>query len=131
MFETREGMWAWLLQRVTAVYIAFALIVHFYLQHFTFKAGNEEISGARFFTADQISGRLAGNWWWAVFYLLFLFCLSYHAFAGVVKVIEDHNTSPGFVKWLNALMWVGIFATLAAGIVVYYSLTNVSWFSWQ
>jgi succinate dehydrogenase hydrophobic anchor subunit len=121
MTTIRPGMWTWLLQRLTAIYIVFGLAVHFYLHHFTMKPGNEAESGERFFTAAQIGERLSGSAGWAFFYFLFLFSCAYHGMFGVVKVIEDHVTNEKVVRWLNTIAWVLIIAIMIIGLVIYNS----------
>ena len=137
MQERKPGMWTWLLQRLTALYIFFGLVVHFYLHHFLMKPGNEAVTGERFFTAQQIAERLSSDkpmlgfsaTGWAVFYLLLLFSCAYHGFFGVVKVVEDHVTDPKVVKAMNWAAWLLTALMMAVGIAVYRSLAGGSLFT--
>ncbi len=128
MEETRAGMWTWLFQRITAIYIVFALAVHFFVHHFTFKSAEltaNAVEGGRFYSADAVAGRLSEfGWGWGIFYMLFLFCCAYHGFFGVLKVIEDHVSNKRAVAVLNGLAWICVAATMAAGIIVYRILVD-------
>ena len=124
--EARAGMWTWLLQRLTAVYIIFGLAVHFYIHHFILKPDNTEIAGSRFYTADQISDRLAHSGGWLLFYALFLFSVAYHGYFGVVKVLEDHVTEKKTVAVLNGLAWAAVIATMVVGFIIYATLADMN-----
>ena len=127
MNGSRAGMWTWLLQRLTALYLAFGLVVHFYVHHFLFKPASQTsdaVNGGRFYSAEFISERLGGSWGWGIFYLLLLFCCAYHGFFGLLKIVEDHVTDKATVAWLNTIAWLLVTATMIAGVIVFRALTD-------
>jgi succinate dehydrogenase / fumarate reductase membrane anchor subunit len=104
----REGLWPWLLQRVTAVFLAVGLLVHFIAVHFMVK---------RPLTFDQIRERMATPFW-AIFDGLLLACAIYHGLNGVLGICKDYNPRPGVVRFLStALTVVGVVA-FAYGVYV-------------
>ena len=132
MEESRAGMWTWLLQRLTAIYIVFALAIHFYVHHFTFKAAADTAAGmpgGRFYSAQAVATRLSeGGLGWGLFYLLFVFCVAYHGFFGVLKVIEDHVSNKKAIAVMHVLAWLCVAGTMVAGLLVYRILVDQPYF---
>ncbi|RJP22741.1 MAG: hypothetical protein C4520_07740 [Candidatus Abyssobacteria bacterium SURF_5] len=103
LMAAQRGLWGWLFQRVTGVYLVFGLIVHVIVTHFV----------TRSVTFEWVSERLHSGWWLA-FDLSLLFVSFYHGFNGLWGIVLDFNPSR---KWRVGIGW-GLFA-LAVGWVVY------------
>ena len=79
--QTREGSWAWILQRFTAVLLLALLGAHFWVLHFV--PANVVI------TFTGVSARLQQALFWVIDYGLLVLAL-YHGFNGVRAVALDY-----------------------------------------
>ena len=104
----REGLWPWLLQRVTAVILAVGLLVHFVAVHFMVK---------RPLSFDQIRERMATPTW-AIIDGILLACAVYHGLNGVLGIIQDYNPRPGVRRFVGAIFGVVGVLTVAYGLYV-------------
>lgn len=105
----QKGLWSWLLQRLTGLYLIFGMAVHIII----LPLGKEAI------TFESVSFRLqhAG---WLIFDLLLLTVCVYHGFNGLWSVFMDFNPSEKVrrgVGWglaLFGLVWIvyGIFVLI-------------------
>ena len=108
MKERREGMWPWLMQRITAIYLVFGLGLHFLLTHVFLK---------RPITLNQVEGRLLSKWWiW--FDITLLAAAVYHAALGIVSIYTDYNPHPGNKKLVNWMTLMVAIATFLAGLYI-------------
>ncbi|MBM4371880.1 MAG: hypothetical protein FJ098_09510 [Deltaproteobacteria bacterium] len=122
----RQTGWAWILQRLTALFLAFGLLLHFWVLHYA-KLGNAAMAipsesrwvGARF---------LASPVFWMVFDGLLLATALYHALNGMYGIFQDYNPSKraaaawAWGLWLAGIALLGLglsllprFAAFAAG----------------
>jgi succinate dehydrogenase / fumarate reductase membrane anchor subunit len=100
----------WFLQRITAIFLAFGLFVHFWVLHFVIE---------RPVTFVKVQERMLTPGW-VIFDLLLLIFAVYHALNGLWNVVIDYNPSAGlrnFLGWLFfivglALVIVGIYALI-------------------
>lgn len=103
MSKGREGMWAWVLQRVTAVLLAVGLLVHFVVTHVVVQ---------RPVTFDRVRERLVSPAW--VWFDLILLALAvYHGLNGVHGILVDYGLkgrAQRGVAWFLAVVGVGTFA---------------------
>ena len=114
MRHERTGMWPWLLQRVTALYLAFGLTVHFILLH---------VFTSRPVALSRVQARLVSKWW-LVFDLSLLAAAVYHGLNGVYNIVSDYRPHPGnraLLKWV--LILVGI-ATFLMGLYLLVPLSG-------
>lgn len=108
MKERREGMWPWLMQRLTALYLVFGLALHFILTHVFMKKP---------ITLSQVEARLVSKWF-VLFDVTLLAACVYHAFNGVFNVYKDYNPHSGnrrFVGWILVIAGLG---TIGAGVYI-------------
>ncbi len=99
----KPGVFGWLLQRVTAVFIAVLLFVHVWEIHF--------ISEKKV-TFDLVAERLHNPGWVAV-ELLLLAVLLYHGLNGVRSIILDFgisHTAERFLYWIFILVGLSAWA---------------------
>lgn len=100
----------WFLQRITAIFLAFGLLVHFWVLHFVIE---------RPVTFAKVQERMLTPGW-VIFDLLLLVFVLYHALNGLWNIIIDYNPSPAFRKVLGwgififglALLIIGIYALI-------------------
>lgn len=104
-----RGLWPWLLQRVTGLYLVFGMAVHIIV----LPLGRETIS------FESVSARLQNPWWILFDYLLLTTCV-YHGFNGLWSIFLDFSPpvklKKGFGWGLVAfgLVWIvfGIFVII-------------------
>ena len=95
--KTGKGSaYGWLLQRITGIFLAFFLILHILVLHFT-KDWRIDFS--------LVTSRLE-NTGWVIFYLIFVPAGLFHAFNGAWQVIHDYRPKAGTVKTVKALLWI-------------------------
>ena len=101
------GLWSWLLQRVSAVLIAFFLGVHMWVLHID-KVGDK-------ITIDRVADRLQSPWLISV-YAILLVVVIYHALNGILNITADFGLGARAHKALFwALLGVGV-AGLGLGV---------------
>ena len=112
--ESREAMAAsrhgglvvWLLQRVTGLFLVYALVVHLWAVHV--------VSNGRL-TWETIAARLSGDMAWTVYYGLFIPAVVAHAALGVWSVALDYHPSPGLRRAIAVGLWTAAVALTAYG----------------
>lgn len=105
----------WFMQRISAIFLAAGLLIHFYVLHFTIE---------RPVTFEKVQLRLHSPLW-ILFDILLLTAAVYHALNGVWNVSLDYNPSNSFRKifgWLLflvgvALVGIGIYILIPFSIV--------------
>ncbi|HKI98974.1 MAG TPA: hypothetical protein VKB51_10915 [bacterium] len=104
----RGGLWAWLLQRVSGLFLVYALAVHLWAVHV--------VSSGRL-SWDAITARLQAGHAWTIYYALFVPAVLYHAANGLWGVFLDYAPSPALRRVGLIVLWAGSFALLAYGYV--------------
>jgi len=99
----------WYLQRITAIFLAFGLLVHFWVLHFVIE---------RPVTFVKVQERMLTPGW-VIFDLLLLIFAVYHGLNGLWNVIIDYNPPAGLRKFLG---WLFFIVGLALVIVGFYAL---------
>jgi len=103
--STREGSWAWILQRLTAVLLLALLGAHFFVLHF--------VPSETYITFSGVAARLQGVLFWVIDFGLLVISL-YHGLNGVRAVALDYW--PGVDRSLSlALIIIGLVATIYGG----------------
>lgn len=98
-------VWSWTLQRVTAVFLIFGMILHFGVLHYTDIADKPV-------TFAVIQERLQ-SLWWIIFDLLLLIAALYHALNGIWSIVLDWNPRKTVRKSLGwSLSVIGIIALI-------------------
>lgn len=101
----REGSWAWVLQRITAVLLLALLGAHFFVLHF--------IPSEAYITFAGVSARLQRVLFWVIDFGLLVIAL-YHGLNGVRAVALDYW--PRADRSLSlVLMLIGLAAALYGG----------------
>jgi len=103
----RGGMWAWLLQRITAVLLIVCLVIHLIFTH---------ILSIGDISYDTVGERVAHGAFTALDIILLMAGI-YHALNGLRMVLMDYwFTSRKRAVTLNAALWVIGLAFLGYGI---------------
>ena len=91
-------MLPWLLQRISGIFLAFAVIVHIWIVHYVH---------ADRLTWETITVRLQDGTLWTIYYVLFIPAVVYHAFNGIWGIVLDYSPSPVIRRtWVMGL-WIG------------------------
>jgi succinate dehydrogenase / fumarate reductase membrane anchor subunit len=98
--RTKRGLWAWFLQRITALMLTVFLFMHVRALHFG-TAGR--MIDFRFVT-ERLQGPLAG--WWTFFYLLFVPAAMFHGLNGLYGILLDYAPSVAFRRVMLVLVWI-------------------------
>lgn len=112
--KTGKGSaYGWLFQRITGLFLAFFLILHTQVLHFTkqWKIDFNVVTQRM----DSIG--------WVIFYAIFVPALLFHALNGVWQVVHDYRPKEGIAKTVKALLWVLGIAVSAWG---YYLIATFS-----
>jgi succinate dehydrogenase hydrophobic anchor subunit len=98
----KASAYGWLFQRITGIFLAFFLILHFQVLHFT--------------KDWKIDFNL-------VFYVIFVPAGLFHAFNGAWQVIHDYRPASGTRRTVKSLFWILGIALSAWG---YYLIVTFS-----
>ena len=104
----RGGLWPWLLQRASGLFLAYALIAHLWAVHV--------VSSGRL-NWETITARLQDGNAWTIYYALFIPAVVYHAANGLWGVFLDYAPGPALRRGGLAVLWAGSLALLAYGYV--------------
>ena len=80
----KRGMFGWLMQRVSGIFLAYAMVVHLW----TVNVVNQGD-----LNWQTISARLQEDNFWLIYYMLFIPAVIYHAFNGLWSIFMDYNLS--------------------------------------
>ena len=102
----RRGAAGWLLQRVSAVFLVYALGVHLWTVHV--------VNSGRL-TWEVLTARLQDNGLWTAYYLLFIPAVVFHALNGLWGILLDFNPPPHARAALGVAFWAAGLGLLAYG----------------
>ncbi|MBF0527958.1 MAG: succinate dehydrogenase, hydrophobic membrane anchor protein [Deltaproteobacteria bacterium] len=108
----RSGVFDWLFQRVSGVFLALAFAVHFIILHF---------AGDGTFSYQTVITRLSSPFWKA-FDLCFLFFALYHAVTGLRLIVDDYVHCQTCRTWITGIIWVAAICLFVLGVVIIFSL---------
>ncbi len=112
--KTGKGSaYGWLFQRITGLFLAFFLILHTQMLHFT-KDWKIDF--------NVVTQRLDSTGW-VIFYAIFVPAELFHAFNVVCQVVHDYRPSVGTGRAVKAFFWVLGLAISAWG---YYLIATFS-----
>ncbi|MFZ5997516.1 MAG: succinate dehydrogenase, hydrophobic membrane anchor protein [Nitrospirota bacterium] len=102
-----KGVWGWLFQRITAVFLVAGLALHFIIMHYS---GPEQIS-------HEVVMRRLSNPFWKTFDTVFLISAIYHGFNGMWGIAVEYVRGPLLLRALQFFLFVT--AALLAGVGIY------------
>ena len=94
----KRGMFSWLMQRVSGIFLAYAMVVHLW----TVNVVNQGD-----LNWQTITVRLQEGNFWFIYYILFIPSVIYHAFNGLWSIFMDYNPSPSLQRLTGWLFWIG------------------------
>jgi succinate dehydrogenase hydrophobic anchor subunit len=92
----QQGMTSWLLQRVSGIFLTYALAVHLWTVHY--------VNMDRL-TWEVISARLQDGVYWSIYYSLFVPAVVYHAMNGLWGIVLDYDPSSGWRRLWALVLW--------------------------
>lgn len=104
----RSGPWGWLLQRVSGLFLVYALAVHLWAVH---------VVSSGQLTWETITARLQDGLYWPIYYALFVPAVVYHAANGLWGIVQDYDPRPAIRRGALVALWAGGLALLAYGYV--------------
>jgi succinate dehydrogenase hydrophobic anchor subunit len=104
--KRRSEVWNWLLQRVTGVFLAYALAVHLWAVHVV---NQDQLTWA------TITARLRDGNAWTIYYALFVPAVVYHACNGLWGIALDYSPAPRLRRWIGLGLWGGATVLLIYG----------------
>ena len=103
--RTTRGVYGWFLQRITGLFLAFFLIVHLNIMHFS--------QGSLQIDFQTVTERLQSSLFWAIFYFLFVPAVVFHGLNGIWGIFMDYQPKPKSKKSVLFILWIiGIGLTL-------------------
>ena len=96
--RTSRGVYGWFLQRITGLFLAFFLIVHLNVMHFS--EGSLEIDFA------SVTARLQSSPFWAAFYILFIPSVVFHGLNGIWGIYMDYRPGLRAKKSVLFILWL-------------------------
>ncbi|HHT9119970.1 MAG TPA: hypothetical protein ACFYD3_05440 [Candidatus Hypogeohydataceae bacterium YC41] len=102
----RTGLWPWLLQRLSGLFLSAGVLIHFLTLH-----GSGPPSYA------DVAYRLTSTGW-VSFYSILLAALIYHGFNGLWAVSLDFNTSDTFKKGFKLSLYLIGICTFLVGLTI-------------
>ena len=102
------GMLSWLLQRLSGLFLVYALAVHLWTVHV--------VDSGRL-NWEVITTRLQDGSSWTIYYLLFIPAVVYHAFNGMWGIVLDYDPPAVWRRPLLGLFWIMGVALLTYGYV--------------
>jgi succinate dehydrogenase / fumarate reductase membrane anchor subunit len=109
---SKTGFWPWFLQRVTAIYLIFGLIVHLIVGHM-----------GPHLTLHAVGSRLQAGAW-VVFDFSLLLCAVYHGFNGLWMVTLDYRPMGRARSALTFLLAAGGVVFFVYGVLALSTLTR-------
>ena len=94
----KRGMFCWLMQRVSGIFLAYALVVHLW---------SVNVVNQGDLNWQTITARLQEGNFWFIYYILFIPAVIYHSFNGLWSIFMDYNPSPSLQRLTGWLFWIG------------------------
>lgn len=107
--NTQTGLWPWLLQRLSGLFLAAGVLIHFLVLH---SKGPPSY--------PEVAERLASTGW-VSFYSVLLAAIIYHGFNGLWAIALDFNTSHSFKRGLKLSLYLVGISTFLIGLILLYS----------
>jgi len=102
-----SGALAWFFHRLTAMYLAVVLLIHFAVMHFI---------GDGTLTYDKVAARLVSPGW-KVLDILFLYTGLYHGLYGLWNLLEDYIHNSFWRAFIYFILAFGGFALVVLGTI--------------
>ena len=100
----------WYAQRISAMVLGLCVAIHLLIMFYAIRGG---------LTAGEILGRTQGNWFFAIFYEVFVLACLVHAPIGLANILrENFPRSPGLslLPWVLAALILGLGTAAVIGV---------------
>lgn len=100
----------WYAQRISAMILGLCVAIHLFIMFYAIRGG---------LTAGEILGRTQGNWFFALFYEVFVLACFIHAPIGLANILrENFPRSPGVrvLPWILAILILVLGTTAVFGV---------------
>lgn len=100
----------WYAQRISAMVLGLCVAIHLFIMFYAIRGG---------LTAGEILGRTQGNWFFAIFYEVFVLACFVHAPIGLANILrENFPRSPGVgvLPWILATLILVLGTTAVIGV---------------
>ncbi|OYY07225.1 MAG: succinate dehydrogenase [Polynucleobacter sp. 35-46-11] len=100
----------WYAQRISAMILGLCIAIHLFIMFYAIRGG---------LTAGEILGRTQGNWFFAIFYEVFVLACFIHAPIGLANILrENFPRSPGVrvLPWILAILILVLGTTAVLGV---------------
>lgn len=106
----------WFFQATSGVFLVFFMAVHLYVAHIN--------GGSPIELFDSIVLNLS-NPWWLLFFIAFVWIITYHALNGVKGIVYDMGVSRRRKKYVSYAFTIIYFATVIYGTVLAVVVANI------
>ncbi|BDX21844.1 hypothetical protein TUM22923_11650 [Polynucleobacter sp. TUM22923] len=100
----------WYAQRMSAMVLGLCVAVHLFIMFYAIRGG---------LTAGEILGRTQGNWFFAIFYEVFVLACFVHAPIGVANILREnfaHSPKVMILPWLLAALILVLGSAAVIGV---------------
>jgi succinate dehydrogenase / fumarate reductase membrane anchor subunit len=103
------GTVSWFFQVISGLFLVFFVGVHLYLAHIDF--------GHPIVFYDSVINNLK-NPWWLLFYIAFVWVVTYHGLNGLKGILYDIGTKPRTRKYISYILIAVYIATVIYGTLL-------------
>lgn len=114
MITPKKGLWPWVFQRVTAIFLVVGLLAHFWAVHYGLKDP---------LLIGRVRNRIHSNWWQLLDILLLLAAL-YHGINGIWGIFLDYCPKEKTKKITGVVLVFLAIITSIVGIVIFIPLVR-------
>lgn len=100
----------WYAQRISAMILGLCVVIHLLIMFYAIRGG---------LTAGEILGRTQGNWFFALFYEVFVLACFVHAPIGIANILREnfpHSSGVRVLPWILATLILILGTTAVIGV---------------
>lgn len=100
----------WYAQRISAMVLGLCVAIHLLIMFYAIRGG---------LTAGEILGRTQGNWFFAIFYEVFVLACFVHAPIGIANILRENfpgSSKVAILPWLLACLILVLGTTAVIGV---------------
>jgi fumarate reductase subunit C len=101
----------WYAQRISAMILGLCVAIHLFIMFYAIRGG---------LTAGEILGRTQGNWFFALFYEVFVLACFIHAPIGLANILRENFPRSSGVRvlpWILAILILVLGTTAVLGVL--------------
>jgi fumarate reductase subunit C len=100
----------WYAQRISAMVLGLCVAIHLFIMFYAIRGG---------LTAGEILGRTQGNWFFAIFYQVFVLACFVHAPIGLANILRENfprSSGVSVLPWVLAALILGLGTAAVIGV---------------